>query len=365
MTTIDDLLAQSQLLLRPHVPSDCVPYDDLAYAGFPDEHLTPWNYGAGPADEGAAQNLTALCEAVVAHCAAAEFADFLTDQVPQPRTAWILGCVLQLAGAAAGARFWWQYAAGDDDVPASYCLYLQHLADGDAHAAAVWHTQAERRTHAEPPAQCTTADPSLATVLRVLTRLSHKRPRPHTPTAQAVIKFVSAAVAVGYDQHPDLEIPVPGENFAEQLERVASGTHRRTTPSAVTTEAPTKALPARSSLDTTAESAPAHERQSGPDRLLVEVEVVTSEDHAPRGLDEAARGLFEDAVAVCWERATAADSDDERGSRMTYYLNRFRTRALALSPGGSRAPYGFSCRPPLRFSPMAPPGRPATFIAGM
>ncbi|MDQ0946232.1 hypothetical protein QFZ24_000155 [Streptomyces phaeochromogenes] len=44
--------------------------------------------------------------------------------------------------------------------------------------------------------------------------------RRHTPTAQAVIEFVAAAVALGYDRHPDLEIPVPGPYFAEQLETV-------------------------------------------------------------------------------------------------------------------------------------------------
>lgn len=33
----------------------------------------------------------------------AELADFLTDQLPQPRAAWILGCILQLVGADDGA----------------------------------------------------------------------------------------------------------------------------------------------------------------------------------------------------------------------------------------------------------------------
>ncbi|MFF8035614.1 MULTISPECIES: hypothetical protein [unclassified Streptomyces] len=345
MTIIDDLLAQSRLLHRPHVPCDTVPYDDLAYAGLMEEGLPLRGAGPEPADEGAAQSLAALCEAVVAHCASDQLADFLTDQLPQPRAAWILGCVLQLAGAEDGARFWWQYAAGADDAPASYCLYLQHLARGDTHAAALWHAQADVPTGQDetesgqdaPACRMASADTSLSTVLRVLSRLSHTAPRRHTPTARAVIEFVTTAVAIGYDRHPDLEIPVPGKDFAEQLEIIiaaASGTNPRIASDPV----PTAALPNRSPLDSAVEPVPARERPRGPRRLLVEV---TSEDQEPA----TARVLFEQAVSVCWETATAAGSTDGRGSRMTYYLNRFRTRAaLAFSPApsgfGSRAPSG-------------------------
>ncbi|WP_285442579.1 hypothetical protein [Streptomyces sp. ISL-12] len=40
MPTIDDLLAQSLLLRRPHVPCDVIPYDELAYAGR--KERIPW-----------------------------------------------------------------------------------------------------------------------------------------------------------------------------------------------------------------------------------------------------------------------------------------------------------------------------------
>ncbi|MEV7796564.1 hypothetical protein [Streptomyces sp. NPDC087512] len=348
MSTIDDLLAQSLLLHRPHVPCDVVPYDDLAYAGLLEQDMPQWDDGGPhPADEGAAQSLAALCEAVVAHCTANQLADFLTDQLPQPRAAWILGCVLQLAGADDGARFWWQYAAGADDAPASYCLYLHHLARGDTHAAALWHAQAYDHTapdHSTDPGQdapanhMVTADTSFATVLRILSRLSETVPRRHTPAAQAVIEFVATAVAIGYDRNPDLEIPLPGTNFAEQLEIIiaaASGTRRHSAPR---TES-TGALPNRDPLESPSAPRPADGPPQGPERLLVEV---ISDEHEP----DAMRGLFEEAVPVCWETATAADGTDGRASRVTYYLNRFRTRAAqaiaATTKPGTRTPSGVS-----------------------
>src|SRR3954471_19197489 len=99
MSTIDDLLAQSLLLHQPRVPSDVVPYDDLAYDDLAADGIALWDIGPKTADDGAAQSLAALCEAVVTHCTIEQLADFLTDQVPEPRAAWILGCALQIAGA--------------------------------------------------------------------------------------------------------------------------------------------------------------------------------------------------------------------------------------------------------------------------
>ncbi len=224
MSTVDALLAQSLLLHQPHVPSDVAGHDDLDYTRLTEDFLLWDEDGPALADERAAQSLTALCEAVVARCTIDQFADFLTDQVPQPRAAWILGCTLQLAGADDGARFWWQYAAGAGDIPAaSYCLYLQHLARGDAYATALWQDQALAHspedtdtagTDEQPPAcQVMTADTSLSTLLRVLSRLSRTR----TQAAQTVIEFVAASVKASYDQYPDLEFAVLGPQFVEQL----------------------------------------------------------------------------------------------------------------------------------------------------
>ncbi len=78
---------------------------------------------------GAAEDLCALCETLLAHTPPTAVADFLTDQVPEPRSALALACVLQLADTDEGARFWWQYAAGVGRA-AAYCRYLHHLAQG-------------------------------------------------------------------------------------------------------------------------------------------------------------------------------------------------------------------------------------------
>lgn len=346
MNTVDDLLAQSLLLHQPRVPSDVVGHEDLDYAGLTEALLLRDGEVPDRGDDRAAQSLAALCEAVVARCAPEQLADFLTDQVPQPRAAWILGCALRLAGAHDGARFWWQYAAGADDAPASYCLYLQHLADGDTHAAALW--QAQAGVHAPGDGhdadvdggsrahRVITADASLSTVLQVLSRLSRVTPRRHTPAAQAVIDFVATEVAIGYDRHPDLEIPLPGEDFAERLVVIAAA-FSMSDPGATEPE-PLGALPNRSPQDRAAEHVPAPRRAQGPARLLVKV---TADGHQ----GASAHVFFKEAVAVCWEKATAAGGADPRGTRMSYYLNRVRTRAtLALSPAaagyGTRAPFG-------------------------
>lgn len=337
MSTVEDLLAQSLLLHQPHVPSDVVPYGDCADDDLLLDGLLLWDGSrAEPVDDTAAQSLAVLCEAVLAHCTADQLADFLTDQVPQPRAARILGCALQLAGADDGARFWWQYAAGADDTPASYCLYLQHLAQGDRHAAALWHDQASAFTPADgtdddedAPAYCvTSADASLATVLRILSRLTHARPRRHTPTAQAVIEFVAAAVAIGYASHPDLEIPLPGTQFAEHLGIIvaAASTTREHTGATKHEAASAGQLPHRLLPYNAGKRTPAQSTAHGPEHLLVEV---TAADHEPAS----AHTFFKRAAAICWKTATATSNTSTRGNRMAYHLRRFAQK-YAPAPSG-------------------------------
>lgn len=363
MSIIDDLLAQSLLLPDPQIPADVVPYDDVAYPVFTDDGLLLWD-GDGPdvADDGAAQSLAALCEAVVAQCTPGQLADFLTDQLPQPRAAWILGCALQLAGADDGARFWWQYAAGAGDEPPSYCLYLLHLARGDAHAAALWQAQARANApdgdaaDADAPAyRMVTADTSMPTVLRILSRLNHAAPRRHTPTASAIIDFVATAVATGYDIHPDLEIPVPGPFFAELLEIVLAAASpasaRSQTPATPAPQRPLTGsrsaaghrLPSRPTQENT-ERTPAKDAVQEPERLLVEV---TFCGHEP----EIASTFFKEAGAVCWKTVTAARTPvgpDGHDNRRAYYLDRFGPRPLRTrtAPTLSPAPSGFGTRSP-------------------
>jgi hypothetical protein len=343
MSTVDDLLARS-LLHQPEVPSDVVPHDDQAADGLP-----PWGgYWPGAADDSTAQSLTALCEAVVTYCTADELADFLTDQVPEPRTARILGCALHLAGADTGARFWWQYAAGADDGPSSYCLYLHHLAAGDPHAAALWQAQASAYAPPQdttdpdqdsPAHRMMTADTSMATVLRILSHLSPTTSRRHTPTAHAVIQFVARAVTAGYRHHPDLEIPLPGMQFAEQLGHVvASAADRPKDACPPAEDGPADELPDRLTANTPAKLPPARWATTDPEDLLVKV---TSPSREPAS----ARRLFEAAAAICWQTATITDGASSRDNHLAYYrLRRYARARLA----------------PLRLTSTTTPPQPGT-----
>ncbi|MFD0427069.1 hypothetical protein ACFQ60_00060 [Streptomyces zhihengii] len=109
--------------------------------------------GEGPSLRGttrsAADDLRALCETVVRHTPATAVGEFVTDQIPAPRAALVLACVLQLSDTDDGARFWWQYAAGAGQ-PAAYCLYLHHLALGETHVASWWHTQTDEADTGKP-----------------------------------------------------------------------------------------------------------------------------------------------------------------------------------------------------------------------
>lgn len=127
--------AVSRALLAPDrtVPRDTAPPQDAGPAH------RPVITGRETANT-AATDLKALCETLVRHNPTTAVAAFNTDQLPDPRSALVLACVLQLTDTDDGARFWWQYAAGAGQ-PAAYCLYLHHLALGETHAARWWHTQ--------------------------------------------------------------------------------------------------------------------------------------------------------------------------------------------------------------------------------
>ncbi|MFI6370068.1 DUF6207 family protein [Streptomyces sp. NPDC050546] len=311
MTAIDDLLSRSLLLHDPHVPSDTVPYEDTAYPAFAPDGTPLWDVGGGDlADDNAARSLRALCEAVVVHATPGQLADFVTEQLPSPRGAWILGCVLQLADERDGARFWWQYAAGAGEPAASYCLYLHHLALGDRQAAALWHKQAGDDAPADSGLG---VDTSIPTVLRILSGLAPTAPRDRTETFIAVKAYVTTAVAAGYARNPGYEIPLPGPHFAEQLEIILAATSaasrsvRQAEPPA--TGLPNRTRPRADAGDRSGDSA--HE----PERLLVET--------AAR--DESASSFFREALAACWETAVAdrtARGADRRDVRLRYLLDR-------------------------------------------
>ncbi|MCF3962407.1 hypothetical protein [Streptomyces fuscigenes] len=215
MTSVDELLAGSLLLSRPHIPEDTVPDDGCGHPFLDHGDAPLWEQDEErAADTVALRHLTALCETAL-YRSDADDLSFITDRLPAPHAAWILGCALLLAGVEDGARYWWQYAAAAENEAAVHCLQLHHLARGDRRAADFWRRQAR-------------AGNDLSVVLRLLCHpaLAAKRDAPRGITA--VMNFVAATVAQGYADHPGVEIPVPGDDFAHELRAMlAARSHER------------------------------------------------------------------------------------------------------------------------------------------
>ncbi|NUK75395.1 hypothetical protein [Streptomyces lunaelactis] len=207
----------------------------------------------------AAEDLRALCETLVTHTPADDVADFVTEQLPEPRSAMILACVLQLTDTDDGARFWWQYAAGAGQPAAAYCLYLHHLALGEKDTADWWHQQtddvhtpADHSDHApqltEPaapswhPAGRQVTATSTTTMLRVLRHLAKYTTRPHSAVVTELMAYIPTAVAAGYLRQPEIDLPMPGPDFADHISTLLdTATNRPGTPAR---------LPARQPLRT-------------------------------------------------------------------------------------------------------------------
>ena len=160
--------------------------------------------------------------------------EFLTDQLPEPPGAWLLGCALHLAGVEDGARFWWQYAAGAGNTPAAYCLSLHHHARNEAHAAAFWYDRTGLEAAADsdaftvagicPPLHHFRFDASVPTVLRILSHLTAPGQRRRTHRADAITNYVAQAVTCGQRRHPGVEIPVPEARFADRVGFILAAT---------------------------------------------------------------------------------------------------------------------------------------------
>ncbi|MET7930104.1 hypothetical protein ABZT43_40540 [Streptomyces sp. NPDC005349] len=225
MTRIDEILSRALLVTERTVPRDIVPT----------RHPDPHSGDTSTVPNAAAEDLRALCETVVTHTPAADVADFVTEQVPQPRSALVLACVLQLTETSEGARFWWEYAAGAGQPAAAYCLYLHHLALGESETADWWHRQTNdvqpRRqdtlTQEEPPhptpetewhpAIHPVAQLPTATILRLLRQLARDSHRTHSAAVNELMDYIPTAVAVGYLREPDLDLPMPGPHFADDI----------------------------------------------------------------------------------------------------------------------------------------------------
>lgn len=245
MTPLQEILSRALL-----VPDRVVPRDVVAHCAPDDDPDTPFDAASATPDampNAAAEDLRALCETLVTHTPATAITGFVTDQVPEPRSALILACVLQLTNTDGGARFWWQYAAGAGQAAAAYCLYLHHLSLGEDDTAQWWHHQTD---DVQPPPQTDTPDhftsapitsASTTTILRVLRHLSKHTHRPRTAAVTELMDYMPTAVAVGYLREPDMELPMPGPHFARRIRTLLNAAaNRPDTPSRL----PARAKPA-------------------------------------------------------------------------------------------------------------------------
>lgn len=226
MTTIEGILSRALLARDRTMPRDIVP---PARQTTRRPQTRPAPASAPTSSTEAAEDLRALCETVLSRTPNDDVTDFVTDQLPGPRSALALACVMQLTYTDDGARFWWQYAAGAGQSAAAYCLYLHHLANGEQVLADWWHQQSTATATPsptdDPPAQYpdtegewTTATHPLSTspttMLRVLRQLAGSRHRARALTR--LMTYLPTAVDVGYLRH-DFEIPLPGPDFAHRV----------------------------------------------------------------------------------------------------------------------------------------------------
>ncbi|WP_051852039.1 hypothetical protein [Streptomyces sp. NRRL F-5650] len=306
MTAIDDLLARSALLKNPRIPADTVPcLTTHPYPTSPTDESLPAEETI--ADDTAAEHLRSLCEVAVTHASAPQITDFITEQLPSPEGAWILGCLLHLASAEDGARYWWQYAAGAGDRGAGYCLSLLHRARGDDQTADFWLDQTDDPADPDPGVGCAA---STSTVLRMLVQMTAGSDRAYSDTTLAVMSYTTAAVTDGYRRHPDVEIPAPGPYFAEMLQIILAaltGPHDdRTDPTA-------GPLPARPVEDDDMTTRPT--RTPDPDHVLVQ-------SAAPDA--ESASAFHQAALAHAWTHIPPEQpqSPGQREVLMRFLLDR-------------------------------------------
>ncbi|MGW2707245.1 hypothetical protein [Streptomyces sp. NPDC001340] len=219
MTPLQEILSRALLVRDRAVPRDVVPPSQADRC--PHAAIRPVEAGEA-ANTTAAKDLRALCEALVTHTPATAVGAFVTDQVPEPTSAMILACVLQLTDTDDGARFWWQYAAGAGQAAAAYCLYLHHLSLGEDDTAQWWHRQTDDvqpTPSTDSPSRRGRIDAApTSTLLRILRHLAAQTTRrPRSAAVTELMKFVPTAVAVGYLREPDMELPMPGPDFARKI----------------------------------------------------------------------------------------------------------------------------------------------------
>ncbi|MEV6400550.1 hypothetical protein AB0M39_38210 [Streptomyces sp. NPDC051907] len=231
MTCIEEILSRALLVRDRTVPRDIVPPTRTAS---PERLPADGPPAKSSAFTAAAEDLKALCETLVTHTPVDDVAHFVTEQLPEPRSAMVLACVLQLTDTDDGARFWWEYAAGAGQPAAAYCLYLHHLALGEKDAADWWHQQtddvhtpADDSPHTPQPTQPAgptwhpagrqVTSASTTTMLRVLRHLAKHTTRPYSAAVTELMAYIPTAVAAGYLRQPEIDLPMPGPDFADRI----------------------------------------------------------------------------------------------------------------------------------------------------
>ncbi|MFD4483331.1 hypothetical protein ACFWPU_45525 [Streptomyces sp. NPDC058471] len=217
---IDHLLARARLIDTPRT----APGARRAYssADTPWIHALARRHARDDRSRQASADLRALCETAVTRAALDTLSRGFRTLPVEPDAARVLGCLLHLGHAPDAARFWWQYAAGDDDVAAAYCLALQHRSQGEETAATWWlkqipaATEPDEDVRAVPDRLPVTDRPaSLPTTLRILRRLRpDRRFRARQPVIAAVMDYVVVAIKFVDD---DLDLPLPGPDFLAQI----------------------------------------------------------------------------------------------------------------------------------------------------
>jgi hypothetical protein len=164
--------------------------------------------------------LRALCEVTVADDLH-RLRTFLVSRIPEPDGAMVLGCVLYLANREYSARFWWQFAAGADNLSAPICLYLHHMGLGETEEADFWRQQANLDSNVPHLPDHATLDDTHVYLRHVMLSrgyLEASQPSQPSPAVVAVIDYVPDAI--GYVDGVDVDLPLPAPDFAERIEEL-------------------------------------------------------------------------------------------------------------------------------------------------
>ncbi|WP_129291822.1 hypothetical protein [Streptomyces sp. N1] len=224
MTPLEDLLSQALLVRDRTVPATSSPSSPTRRPAPPTPHQ-----GLRPPGR---EDLRALCETLVPTPPPPSPGSSPTSS-PNRAAPWSWPASCNWPTPTTPARFWWQYAAGAGQSAAAYCLYLHHLSLGETDTARWWHSQMDTTAAAPTADHGERLDAaSTTTMLRVLHHLARHTTRQHSTTVTRLMTYMPTAVATGYLREPDMELPLPGPDFARTVRALltAARAHPSATP---------------------------------------------------------------------------------------------------------------------------------------